>query len=54
LEQPSIAARVEHTGGKPGKLLLFTSGDAYLFAYEDREAKWWLGQWREAKPEKSS
>lgn len=47
LGQPNIAARVEHSGGKPGQLLLFASGDAYLFAYEDREAKWWLGQWRE-------
>lgn len=47
LGQPNIAAQVEHTGGKPGQLLLFASGDAYLFTYEDREAKWWLGQWRE-------
>jgi hypothetical protein len=47
LGQPNIAARVEHTGGKPGQLLLFTSGGICLFAYEDRESKWWLGQWRE-------
>jgi hypothetical protein len=47
LGQPNIAARVEHTAGKPGQLLLFASGDAYLFAYQDREAKWWFRQWRE-------
>lgn len=47
LGQPSITVRVEHKDGKPGQLLLFASGDAYLFAYQDEEAKWWLGQWRE-------
>ena len=47
LGQPDIVASVEHRDGKPGQLLLFASGDHYLFAYKDREAKWWLGQWRE-------
>lgn len=47
LGQPNLAARVEHSNGKPGRLLLFASGDAYLFAYEDGESKWWLGTWRE-------
>jgi len=43
---PSIAARVEHTDGKPGQLLLFGTGDCF-FAYQDRHGKWWLCHWRE-------
>lgn len=45
---PSVAARVEHSDGKLGQLLMFAIEDGhYFFAYQDRYGTWWLGQWRE-------
>jgi hypothetical protein len=48
---PSIVAIVEHTAGKQGKWIIWSSPNVD-WAYQDENGKWWWGMWDSLKSPK--
>jgi hypothetical protein len=42
---PSVMATVEHTAGKPGRLVIWSPPPGLYLAYLDGNGKWWWGYW---------
>ena len=50
---PSVLATVEHTVGKKGKWLIWSSPNV-AWAYQDGSGKWWWGLWDYKSPKPKS